>query len=451
MIENNAHVEVEKYDGSINLLKRQQTTPLMHAIFKSDRQMVDILLKKGASPFVKGVISFEYEHKQLNESKYKFLGNFIDNRYMYGSCLVTAVGENKIEIVNLLLELGVSVDEREIGKMGDIRIKYDDNNKLIEGSYKLGWTPLQWAAVKGNNEIIRLLVDSGANVNYIIDEEDEEFTTALILALKHYQIETAKLLIKLGADVNAFSKDCKSPLLLANKIGDKKLLNLMRRKHAKLYWDNEMNSKEYLSLKNDTLITNVFNDEDIKVLSQFIHNMDDFIMGEPCNKSELKSSYSDSLISKIDRKFKNGDDNIISDSMKFSLFEILKENDVIHKIFQLKTREYKRENYDSTRIFRDESIDFTNDYRLLFNKTIKTNNNLSSVDYIQKIAGDLTIIPYPDFCYLKSGFERERLYISSFLLINNFPFYVSEFWIEVRKLDHSVNDRYNKYKNHIFN
>ncbi len=97
---------------------------------------------------------------------------------MFGMyALNTAANDGKAEIVKILLDNGADINSAD---------------------YILGWTPLICAANNGNNEISTLLIQRGAS----IDAEDTAGYTALIYAATAAHDETVKLLIASGANIN---------------------------------------------------------------------------------------------------------------------------------------------------------------------------------------------------------------------------------------------------------
>ena len=70
-------------------------------------------------------------------------------------------------------------------------------------------TPLGWAAHRGNIDIVKLLLDHGANINA---SEKKERTTALIEAIEQKHFGVAKYLIDKGADINLEDKYGKTAL-----------------------------------------------------------------------------------------------------------------------------------------------------------------------------------------------------------------------------------------------
>src|SRR6266852_8067582 len=81
------------------------------------------------------------------------------------------------------------------------------------------------AAMKGNKQAVRSLLERKANVN----APQTDGTTALHWTVRSDDLETADLLIRAGANVSAANRDGATPLLLASVNGNaamiEKLLN----------------------------------------------------------------------------------------------------------------------------------------------------------------------------------------------------------------------------------
>jgi len=78
-----------------------------------------------------------------------------------------------------------------------------------------GWTPLFWAAFSGRTDIVRALLEKGANVNAI----DDSGKTALMSAAVRGHTDTVRALLEKGADVNAKSKAGRTALMSAADLG----------------------------------------------------------------------------------------------------------------------------------------------------------------------------------------------------------------------------------------
>ena len=82
---------------------------------------------------------------------------------------------------------------------------------LINARDKDGSTPLHCAVWKGQQAVVKLLIDAGADVN-AHNENDHWGTTPLHAASHANQAAIAQLLIDHGADVNATDREGRTPM-----------------------------------------------------------------------------------------------------------------------------------------------------------------------------------------------------------------------------------------------
>lgn len=120
------------------------------------------------------------------------------------SPLMLAVGKNNLDLVKLLVEHGANPNIKYIDEVGDTE----------------GYTPFLLAIQNNNFDMVKLLVEHGANVNSEADCGD----TPLSLAVERNNFEMVKYLVEHGANVNRKDKECAdlgdgsdTPLLLAVK------------------------------------------------------------------------------------------------------------------------------------------------------------------------------------------------------------------------------------------
>jgi ankyrin repeat protein len=91
-----------------------------------------------------------------------------------------------------------------------------------------GWTSLFWAAVHGYTAIVRLLLDKGAD----IDAKSFWGHTALHMAILQLQGDVVKVLLKSGADVRARAGSGFSPLHMAVSVHWKDMVQQLINKGA---------------------------------------------------------------------------------------------------------------------------------------------------------------------------------------------------------------------------
>lgn len=130
--------------------------------------------------------------------------------------LLIASYQNQGQIVQLLIDNKANIDDRQdgftplaqaiiCGKSTPARV-FIENGAQLEDINGSGQSALHLAAQKGLNDIVILLVkNKGMSVN--LQTQNEFGVTPLHDAALEGQLQTVKLLVELGADVNKQSKD----------------------------------------------------------------------------------------------------------------------------------------------------------------------------------------------------------------------------------------------------
>ncbi|XP_044272513.1 putative ankyrin repeat protein RBE_0220 [Tribolium madens] len=118
--------------------------------------------------------------------------------------LMIAVEKNDLEAIKLLFEFGADFTMPtallEAINLGNVQIIdfFIKNNVVINRQYQDGTTPLIRALEKGNFDVVKILVENGADVNFA-----NGHFTPLFEALKLDNCEVAKYLISKGASMEA--------------------------------------------------------------------------------------------------------------------------------------------------------------------------------------------------------------------------------------------------------
>uniref|UniRef100_A0A8R1XWH9 ANK_REP_REGION domain-containing protein n=1 Tax=Onchocerca volvulus TaxID=6282 RepID=A0A8R1XWH9_ONCVO len=113
------------------------------------------------------------------------------------------------EIVQILLNAGAAVDYADV----------------------LGWSPLMWAVYKNHYACAELLIEFKAHIN-LTDEEDS--LTPLIVAAGRGYVNFVELLINAGAEINACDKFGSTALIWAARRGYKPIIELLLNAGAEL-------------------------------------------------------------------------------------------------------------------------------------------------------------------------------------------------------------------------
>jgi len=128
--------------------------------------------------------------------------------------LLTAIDKENIEIVQQHIDMGTNIN----------------NYPIPEGIPLAGAHPLHLAVVKGNAEIVDLLLSNGADINLEANNRDK--ATPLHWAVFFLQKEMVDLLIDSGAEINFVDANGTTPLDTANytkviNIKDEKKLSII--------------------------------------------------------------------------------------------------------------------------------------------------------------------------------------------------------------------------------
>ena len=258
-IENNANVEIATFDG---------TTPLVLAIEENKPKIVELLIKEGKAN-IYGVYAKETEkypiycavkNKNLNMIKILLNNNFDLKRESY---ILSYAMENSDEnIIKYLVENGADMYSYEITALYQAVLNL--NPKLVEyfldkgasiekagGTDVYGNIMMAAAGSKFNNSNdkspvdLTLLEKSAENsakiMQMIINKVDKklindslEGKTPLIIAVGNSYIDTAKILIENGANINAVDFEGWSALSYAVNNGDIEIAKLLFENKAKI-------------------------------------------------------------------------------------------------------------------------------------------------------------------------------------------------------------------------
>lgn len=151
-------------------------TPLMIATLRSNYQIIDLLLKKGAD---------------------------INKRNRKGQTVLHIAARWKDgDLVRYLIERGADVNVRDY----------------------LSWSPLMWASLRGNDSAVDVLIKSGADVNF----RDIDKNTPLILAAWHGHKKTILILLSNNADRKAKNVEGLNACDVARNKGFNEIVSILK-------------------------------------------------------------------------------------------------------------------------------------------------------------------------------------------------------------------------------
>lgn len=234
--------------ANINTQDEYSYTALMRAAMRGDYEMVKFLLENGADANTKdnygntvlyhNIRYCHYEEEGLEDAKKIFnllikYGADVNTKNNYGASLLnisyrasTALAQNR-EMFKVLVENGFDLESRIKGWEEDYPAGYD-------------YTPLMIAAAINDYDMVKFLVEKGADVNAKTHFEYSSVVTPLLLSLDYEHIESrydenssvAEYLINNGADINVTNEDGETPLMYASKVHNIKVIELLIQKGA---------------------------------------------------------------------------------------------------------------------------------------------------------------------------------------------------------------------------
>lgn len=198
--------------GNHNKRKKFNDTPLYLAAKCGNKEIVELLLAKGANLHAKN----QYNGTALQSAVYHQQEDIVKLLIERGAsvhvktkdgatCLHTAVQRTNLTIIETIIQHGVNV------------------NAAMTSSLKNGHTALHIAAEKGDHRIVELLIKNKASV----DVKTKEGITPLFLATMFDHENVIKILLENGANVDSSNANGATILQMAIECGNLKLVELI--------------------------------------------------------------------------------------------------------------------------------------------------------------------------------------------------------------------------------
>ncbi|WP_157150095.1 ankyrin repeat domain-containing protein [Brachyspira sp. SAP_772] len=246
-------------NSDINIKNEYGKTMIIIACENGNEEMFNLLVENNADINAKsywGESALIYASKKGNINIMKYLiDNGIDvngkEDYNGSTPLFWAVsGENPYEASKLLIENGAdvnAVNDSEVAPASILALSVPevvkllkDNGADLDTKFLDNYPPIAIAAGEGNLEIVKALVENGADVNYYPNDINY---TAIFHAIDQHNYEVAEYLFKNGVDLNIvlkpsdiykdILKESYNVLEYAEAIQDKKMIDIVKKYYNK--------------------------------------------------------------------------------------------------------------------------------------------------------------------------------------------------------------------------
>jgi ankyrin repeat protein len=114
----------------------------------------------------------------------------------------------------------------EKGQLKQVTEMLKTNPEWLDSEDDEGETALMEAAEEGKLEVVRLLIDRGADINH----QDWDGETALMEAVQDDRLEVVELLLQRGAALGCLDSDCRTVL---DRCKNEKIGQLLRNRGAR--------------------------------------------------------------------------------------------------------------------------------------------------------------------------------------------------------------------------
>ena len=209
--------------AEINAKDRRGETPLDYAVWGDEEEMAEFLRSYGGvqEAAVDDCPRFASEADMLREVEKRLAeGGDIDDKDISGNtALHKAAQAGHLELTRFLVEKGADINPygnnrnftplhlAVLYRRSAVARLLIESGAVLDRADRDGKLPLHWASMDNQQELVELMLNRGADVNY-----DGGAGTALVLVAGSDLLEMARLLIDRGATVNTSNEGVESPL-----------------------------------------------------------------------------------------------------------------------------------------------------------------------------------------------------------------------------------------------
>ncbi|WP_157149433.1 ankyrin repeat domain-containing protein [Brachyspira pilosicoli] len=257
------NIEIAKllieHNSDINIKNKDGKNMIMIACEKGNEEMFNLLIENNAdinekSSWGASALIYASEKGNINIMQY-LIDNGIDVNGKADDngdtpLLWAVTGENPYEASKLLIENGADINAANDSGVAPATILaastpkvvklLKDNGADLDTKFLDYYPPIAIAAGAGNLEIVKALVENGADVNYYPNDINY---TAIFHAIDQHNYEVAEYLFKNGVDLNIKMKpdndygrsikESYNVLEYAEAIQDKKMIDLVKKYYKK--------------------------------------------------------------------------------------------------------------------------------------------------------------------------------------------------------------------------
>ncbi len=242
LVNTEAYVDVQDKEGR---------TPLLHAVTQNKIQHVELLLAQGASLILHNrnhwTPLYVAANKNLMEIAQLLVTSENASAQMInypntagGTALMIASMHGYIEMINLLLDNGADINHQDRINWNALMKAADKGHadvvaRLLErgADYTItdnnGFNPLTLAAKAGHSATVEIILQL-EDIN--VDALDQKNRTALFYAVQRKHLDVVRVLVDAGANINEADINHTSPLMLAEQNHDDEILEILNSPRA---------------------------------------------------------------------------------------------------------------------------------------------------------------------------------------------------------------------------